>query len=106
VIFGGSVGLRAAPNAVSAAACTGYVPRDMSLPDDAHVELTVALGTTQLSLRQVVELAIGQIIQLGRPLAGPFELHAAGRIVGRGELVDVDGELGVRIVSLESDKTL
>jgi flagellar motor switch/type III secretory pathway protein FliN len=78
----------------------------MSLPDDAHVELTVALGTTQLSLRQVVELAIGQIIQLGRPLAGPFELRAAGRIVGRGELVDVDGELGVRIVSLESDKTL
>lgn len=105
VIFGGAVGLRAAPNAVSAAACTGYVPRDMSLPDDAHVELTVALGTTQLTLRQVVELAVGQIIQLGRPLAGPFELRAAGRSVGRGELVDVDGELGVRIVSLESDKT-
>ena len=102
VIFGGALGLRVAPNAVSAAACTGYVRRDMSLPDDAHVELTVALGTTQLSLRQVVELAVGQIIQLGRPLAGPFELRAAGRIVGRGELVDVDGELGVRIVSLES----
>lgn len=105
VIFGGAVGLRAVPNAVSAAACTSYVRRDMSLPDDAHVELTVALGTTQLSLRQIVELAVGQVIQLGRPLAGPFELRAAGRIVGRGELVDVDGELGVRIVSLEPDKT-
>ena len=43
---------------------------------------------------------IGQIIGLGRPLAGPFELRAAGRAVGRGELVDVDGELAVRIVSL------
>ena len=102
VIFGGAVGLRVAPNAVSAAASTGYVRRDMTLPDDAHVELTVALGTTQLSLRQVLDLAVGQIVQLGRPLAGPFELRAAGRIVGRGELVDVDGELGVRIVSIES----
>jgi flagellar motor switch/type III secretory pathway protein FliN len=102
VIFGGAIGLRAAPNAVSAAASTSYVPRDMSLPDDAHVELTVALGTTQLSLRQVLDLAVGQVVQLGRPLAGPFELRAAGRIVGRGELVDVDGELGVRIVSIES----
>ena len=102
VIFGGAVGLRGTPNAVSAAASTGYVPRDMSLPDDAHVELTVALGTTQLSLRQVLDLAVGQVVQLGRPLAGPFELRAAGRIVGRGELVDVDGELGVRIVSIES----
>jgi type III secretion protein Q len=72
----------------------------MSMPDEAHVELTVALGTTQLTLRQVSELAIGQIVQLGRPLAGPFELRAAGRVVGRGELVDVDGELAVRIVSL------
>jgi hypothetical protein len=102
VIFGGAVGLRAARGAVSAAACTGYVRRDMSLPDDAHVELTVALGTTAMSLRQVLDLAVGQIVSLGRPLAGPFELRAAGRVVGRGELVDVDGELGVRIVSLES----
>lgn len=102
VIFGGAVGLRVAAGAVSAAACTGYVRRDMSLPDDAHVELTVALGTTAMSLRQVLDLAVGQIVSLGRPLAGPFELRAAGRIVGRGELIDVDGELGVRIVSLES----
>ena len=54
----------------------------------------------ELSLRQVFELAVGQIVPLGRPLAGPFELRAAGRVVGRGELVDVDGELAVRIVSL------
>jgi flagellar motor switch/type III secretory pathway protein FliN len=79
---------------------TGYVPRDMSLPDTAHVELTVALGTKQLSLRQITELAVGQIVQLGRPLGGPFELRAEGRVLGRGELVDVDGELAVRIVSL------
>ena len=101
-IFGGTVGLRAAPGAVSATVASGYVRRDMSLPDDASVELTVALGTTQLTLRSVLELAVGQIVQLGRPLAGPFELRALGRVVGRGELVDVDGELGVRIVSLDT----
>jgi len=98
--LGGTIGLTIAQNAVVGEVATGYVARDMSLPDDAHVELTVALGTTQLSLRQLGDLAIGQIVQLGRPLAGPFELRAAGRVVGRGELVDVDGELAVRIVSL------
>lgn len=99
-ILGGRVGLRAGPSAMVAEVMTGYLPRDMSLPDDAHVELTVVLGTTQLSLRQVFELAIGQVVPLGRPLAGPFELRAAGRVLGKGELVDVDGELAVRIVSL------
>lgn len=99
-LAGGGVGLRASQGALEAEVTTGYVPRDMSLPDDAHVELTVALGTTRLTLRQLGDLAIGQIVELGRPLAGPFELRAAGRVVGRGELVDVDGELAVRIVSL------
>ena len=79
---------------------TGYVGRAMSLPDDARVELTVGLATAQLPLRQVLELAVGEVVPLGRPLAGPFEIRAAGELVGRGELVDLDGELGVRIVSL------
>jgi hypothetical protein len=99
-ILGGTLGLAAPPYAVVAEVATGYVRREMTLPDDAHVELTVALGTTQLSLRQVFELSVGQIVSLGRPLAGPFELRAAGRMVGKGELVDVDGELAVRIVSV------
>lgn len=99
-IFGGAVGLSMRPGAVVAEVATGYVPRAV-LADDADVELTVSLGTTRLTLRAACELAVGQIIQLGRPLAGPFEVHAAGRLLGRGELVDVDGELAVRIVSLE-----
>lgn len=97
----GALGLSAAPGAIEAAVATGYVARDMALPDDAHLELTVQLGTTQLSLRQLADLVPGAIIPLGRPLAGPYEVHAGGRRVGHGELVDVDGELGVRIVSLQ-----
>lgn len=101
VIGAGGVGLFAAPGAVEARVVTEYVPRDnMALPDDAHLEVTVQLGTTRLSLRQLGELAIGQIVPLGRPLAGPYDVCAAGRVVGQGELVDIDGELGVRIVSI------
>jgi type III secretion protein Q len=56
-----------------------------------------------MSLRALAELAVGQIVSLGRPLAGPFEVRAGGRLVGQGELVDIDGELGVRIVSLAQE---
>lgn len=101
VLGDGAIALRAAPGAVEAEVVTGYVGREMPLADDAHLELTVQLGTTRLSLRQLSDLAPGQIISLGRPLAGPYEVRAAGRLVGTGELVDVDGELGVRIVSLQ-----
>jgi hypothetical protein len=100
VVLGGSLALRViSPGEVVAEVATGYVGRAMSLPDDARVELTVGLSTTQ-SLRQVLELSVGHVVALGRPLAGPFEIRAAGNLVGKGELVDVDGELGVRVVSL------
>lgn len=99
----GRIGLLAAPRAVEAKVATGYVRRDMALPDDAHLELTVQLGTTRMSLRALSELAVGQIVSLGRPLAGPFEVRAAGRLVGQGELVEIDGELGVRMVSLAQE---
>lgn len=96
-----AIALVATPGAVEAKVASDYVRRDMALPDDAHLELTVQLGTTRLSLRQLSDLVPGSIVPLGRPLSGPFEVRAAGRLVGQGELVDVDGELGVRIVSLQ-----
>ncbi len=104
VIGAGEIGLSAAPGAVEARVTTGYVSHDMALADDASLEVTVQLGATRLSLRQLGELAIGQIVPLGRPLAGPYEIRAAGRVVGQGELVDIDGELGVRIVSIEDQE--
>jgi hypothetical protein len=100
VLAGGEIGLDAPAGAVEARVATEYVARDMALVDDAHLEVTVQLGATRLSLRQLGELAVGQLIALGRPLAGPYEVRAAGRVVGQGELVDIDGELGVRIVSI------
>ncbi|MFT3699120.1 MAG: FliM/FliN family flagellar motor switch protein [Kofleriaceae bacterium] len=99
--LGGAIGISTSPaEPLVARVTTEYIPRAMPILDDARVELTVGLGTTTLSLRQAQGLAVGEVVKLGRPLAGPFEIRAAGTLIGQGELVDVDGELGVRIVSL------
>lgn len=100
VVGDGAVALAASAGAVVATVASEYVPRDMALPDDAHLELTVVVGTARLSVRQLGELAVGVTVPLGRAVGGPFELRAGGRVIGGGELVDVDGELGVRVVSL------
>ena len=72
-----------------------------SLGDDTTVEISVAAGAVTLPLRQLLELAPGQVLSLNRPLGGTVELRVGPRVVGRGELVDVDGELGVRVLALE-----
>lgn len=98
----GAFELTAAPDAVEARVATGYV-RAVAPSDEVGLPLTVQLGTVRLSLRRLAELAVGEVIGLARPLAGPYEIHAAGRLIGHGELVDLDGEIGVRIVSLTQE---
>jgi hypothetical protein len=100
----GGVRLRVEGQQSQAVIESGYVRRVMEpLADDVSVELTVTLGTVSLSLRQALDLTIGQVISLGRPLHGPFELRVAGKVIGSGDLVDVDGALGVQVTRLTGE---
>ncbi len=64
------------------------------------VTVVVELGRRNLTISDVTRLRIGQIIDLHRTPSEPVELSVDGKIIGKGELVDVDGELGVRILRL------
>jgi type III secretion system YscQ/HrcQ family protein len=67
---------------------------------DAPVVVRVEVGSVTLSARQWAELRAGDVLETGVRLAEPVVLRIAGREVARGELVNVDGELGVRIREL------
>ena len=67
---------------------------------DAPVVVRVELGNVTLSARKWAELAPGDVIETGRRIGEPVVLRVAGREVARGELVNVEGELGVRIREL------
>ena len=64
------------------------------------VEVVCELGRVTMSGRELLELRPGAVIPAGRPLSGPVDLTVGGRVVARGELVDVEGEIGVRITQL------
>jgi flagellar motor switch/type III secretory pathway protein FliN len=67
---------------------------------EAPVVVRVEVGTVTLPARQWAELRAGDVIETGLRLAEPVVLRIAGQEVARGELVSVDGELGVRIREL------
>jgi flagellar motor switch protein FliM len=78
---------------------------DATPPSDAllrelPVQITCEIGRVTLSAREVLELRPGAVVPVGRPLAGPVDLTAGGRVLARGELVDVEGEIGVRVTEL------
>jgi flagellar motor switch protein FliM len=70
------------------------------LLNDVPLQLVVELARVAITAQEVLELHVGKVLDLGRGPGEPVELSINGRVVARGELVEIDGQLGVRIASL------
>lgn len=70
---------------------------------DTPVVVRVELGSVSMSARDWARLGPGDVIETAQRIAEPVVLRVAGREVGRGELVNVDGQVGVRIQRLYED---
>ena len=70
------------------------------LLDDVTVAMVVELGRVMVSAADIMGLRPGQVIELSRAPGEPVDLVVDGKRIGKGELVEIDGELGVRILSL------
>ncbi len=67
---------------------------------DAPIVVRVEVGAVSMTVREWAKLGPGDVIETGRRIADPVVLRVGGREVARGELVNVEGELGVRIQEL------
>jgi flagellar motor switch/type III secretory pathway protein FliN len=67
---------------------------------DAPVVVRVELASVSLSAREWASLKAGDVIETRRRIGGPVVLRAGGRALAHGELVNIDGELGVRVTRI------
>jgi len=67
---------------------------------DVPVEVTVELGSTEMSLKELLELAEGSIVELNRLAGEPLDLKVGGQLVAQGEVVAVDDSYGLRITNV------
>ncbi|MFN7133997.1 MAG: FliM/FliN family flagellar motor switch protein, partial [Myxococcales bacterium] len=70
------------------------------LLNDVPLHVAVELARVPVTAEQVVGLHVGKILELGTAPGDPVNLSVNGRVVARGELVEVEGQLGVRILTL------
>jgi hypothetical protein len=65
-----------------------------------HVDVTVEIAATTAPLEVVAAWGVGAVVEFPQRLGDAVVLRAGGRVVARGELVDVDGQVGVRVTAL------
>ncbi len=67
---------------------------------DIPVTLTVELGKTDMVVKDIFSLSQGTVIELDKKVDDPVELFVNGRLVARGDVVQVDDSLGIKITEV------
>lgn len=69
---------------------------------DVPLTLSVVLGKAQPTVAQLLETRVGSVIELDRRVGEPVDVLVGDRLVASGELVVVDGVLGVTLTDLRA----
>ena len=67
---------------------------------DVEMGVTAELGRTKLTVREVLGLTPGSILELDRAAGSPVDVVVNGTLVARGEVVVIDEEFGIRVTEI------
>lgn len=80
----------------------GALAANLRLLQDVDVKLTVEIGSTSLTLRELLALGEASVIELDRHADELLDVFVNGTLIGRGEVVTVGDRFGVKMTELVS----
>lgn len=69
---------------------------------DIPLQVTVELGRTKRSIKEILEMSSGSIIELDKLAGEPVDILVNNRLIANGEVVVIDENFGVRITDILS----
>ncbi|ANE34974.1 flagellar motor switch protein FliN [Campylobacter hyointestinalis] len=73
---------------------------------DVGVDFISELGTTTISVRELLKLEVGSVIDLEKPAGESVELYINNRIFGKGEVMVYEKNLAIRINEILDSKSV
>jgi flagellar motor switch protein FliN/FliY len=74
--------------------------RAVELLNDVEMGVTAELGRTRMTVRELLSLQPGSVVELDRAAGSPVDLLVNGTLVARGEVVVVDEEFAIRVTEI------
>lgn len=98
------------PVNVQPASFTSFQPYQLQEPEtknlsmlmDIPLQVTVELGRTKRSVKDILELSSGSIIELDKLAGEPVDILVNSRLIAKGEVVVIDENFGVRVTDIMS----
>ena len=69
---------------------------------DVPVKLTVELGNCEMTMKDLLQLGIGAVVQLDKLSNDPIDIFVNKKLVARGEIVVVEDNLGIKITEVST----
>jgi len=82
---------------------TGQAPAggsDIDLIMDVPVQLTVELGRTRLTIKNLLQLGQGSVVELDGLAGEPMDIFVNGYLIAQGEVVVVEDKYGIRLTDI------
>jgi flagellar motor switch protein FliN/FliY len=79
--------------------------RGIEMLHGVDMEVTVELGRTRMTVRDLLALSPGAVLELDRAAGSPADLLVNGRLIARGEVVVVDEDFGLRVTEIIDETT-
>ncbi len=67
---------------------------------DTRYKLEIQLGTATMTIRELLDLDVGSLVELKKSAGEPMEVLCKGRPIMRGEVTVLEDTLGLRIVEI------
>lgn len=75
-------------------------PENIDLIMDVPLEVTVELGRTTKSIKEILEFSPGTIIELNKLAGEPIDVLVNGKYVAKGEVVVIEESFGIRVTEI------
>ncbi len=77
-----------------------HEPGRLDILLDVPLEISVELGRVRMTVREVVDLGTGSIVEVDKAAGEPVDVMVNGRLVAKGEVVVIEDNFGVRITEI------
>ena len=76
--------------------------RNLEVVLDISVRLSMEVGNTNISIRKLLQLNRGSVVELTRVAGEPLDVLVNGTLVAHGEVVVVNDKFGIRLTDVVS----
>jgi flagellar motor switch protein FliN/FliY len=67
---------------------------------DIQLDATLQFGSREMTLREIMAIGPGEVVELDRHISEPVDLIVGDRVVARGEVVVANGNFALRITEI------